>query len=152
MVYKCNYFGIKELVSPVVYNTWGEKAWMFFEESVLKDLDLIRETWKSEIIINNWGVGGQLKQCGLRSNMDEICKLKSLKKELYLSGHTMGKAFDLHDKLGRNLRLYDHVLKLLKQGKLTSFKRLEDWNKTYTSGGWVHVDSFQRINSSDYVF
>ena len=145
-MYKCSYFTIKELVSLVVYNKWGEKAWMFFEENILKDLDLIRETWKSPIIINSWATGGSLKQCGLRSNMDDIVKVQTSKKQLYLSGHTMGKAFDLHDKLGRNLKLYDHVLKLLKQGKLSAFKRIEDWNKTYTQGGWVHVDSFQPIN------
>ena len=64
----------------------------------------------------------------------------------------MGKAFDLHDKLGRNLKLYDHVLKLLKQNSLKSFQRLEDWNNTYTFGGWVHIDSFQRINYYNFTF
>lgn len=142
-MYKCVNFGIKELVSPVVYNTWGEKAWMFFDENLLKELDLIRESWGSPIIINNWAKGGNLRQCGLRSNMDDICRQKNAAKQLYLSAHCMGKGFDLHDKLGRNIKLYDFVLKLLKQKKLQCFKRLEDWNKTYTSGGWVHVDSFQ---------
>lgn len=42
-MYKCKYFTIKELVSPVVYKTWGEKAWMFFDEDVLKQLDAIIE-------------------------------------------------------------------------------------------------------------
>lgn len=151
MVYKCHYFDIKELVSPIVYNQWKEQSWMFFEEAVLKDLDLIRETWGSPIIINNWSSGGGLKQCGLRSNLDQIPMDKTKSRLLYLSGHTMGKAFDLHDKLGRNLKLYDHVLKLLKQGKLQAFQRIEDWNKTYTSGGWVHVDSLQRLNNY-YIF
>lgn len=139
MVYKCHYFGIKELVSPVVYNVWGEKSWMFFDEAVLKDLDLIRETWQSPIIINDWGIG--LKQCGLRSNMDEICKLKSLKKELYLSFHTMGRAIDLHDALGRNQKLWQHCYILLKNNKFKSLKRIEKWESTKTSGGWVHLDS-----------
>ena len=147
MTYKCAYFGIKELVSPVVYEQWKEQAWMFFEESVLSDLDFIRESWGSPIIINNWSTGGELKQCGLRSNLDDIPRNRTKINQLYLSGHTMGKAFDLHDKFGRNLKLYDHVLRLLKQGKLKSFQRIEDWNKTYTSGGWIHVDSFQPINS-----
>lgn len=151
-MYKCSYFGIKELVSPVTYNKWQEKSWMFFEENILRDLDLIRETWGSPIIINNWGTGGQLRQCGLRSNMDDLVRAKTAKKELYLSAHTMGKAFDLHDKLGRNLKLYDHVLKLLKQGKLSTFKRLEDRNNTYTQGGWVHVDSFQPLEQNLIVF
>lgn len=151
-MYKCSHFGIKELVSPVVYNKWGEKAWMFFDEIVLKDLDYIRESWESPIIINNWNTGGQLRQCGLRSNMDDIVRAKNAVKQLYLSAHTMGKAFDLHDKLGRNIKLYDHVLKLLKQNKLSAFKRLEDWCNTYSGGGWVHVDTFQRPDTNTIVF
>lgn len=143
MIYKCNYFGIKELVSPVVYNQWNNKAFMFFDEEVLKDLDYIRESWGSPIIINNWATGGSLRQCGLRSNLDDIVKQKNASKQLYLSAHCMGKGFDLHDKLGRNLKLYDHVLRLLKQGKLKAFKRLENWEQTYTGGGWVHIDCFQ---------
>ena len=147
-MYKCVYFNIRELVSPIVYDKWKEQAWMFFNEEILKELDYIRESYNSPIIINNWSSGSQLKQCGLRSNLDQIPKDNTNAGKLYLSAHTMGCAFDLHDKLGRNLKLYDHVLKLLKQGKLKTFKRLEDWNKTYTQGGWVHVDAFQRINNN----
>ena len=73
-MYKCEHFGIKELVSPIVFDKWGEQAWMFFETNTLKDLDLIRETYGHPIIINNWSNG--LKQCGLRSNMDEMVKNK----------------------------------------------------------------------------
>lgn len=142
-MYKCHFFSIKELVSPIVYNQWKEQAWMFFDENLLKELDFIRENWGSPIIINNWASGGSLKQCGLRSNLDQIPMDKTKERLLYLSAHCMGRAVDLHDGLGRNLKLYDFVLKLLKQKKLQYFKRLEDWNKTYTGGGWVHIDNFQ---------
>ena len=151
-MYKCVHFTIQELVSPTVYKVWGDKAWMFFNPAVLKDLDIIRDSWQSPIIINNWSSGGSLKQCGLRSNLDQIPKDKTKSNQLYLSAHTMGGAFDLHDKLGRNLRLYDHVLKLIKQGSLEAFQRVEDWNKTYTQGGWVHVDNFQRLTQNQFVF
>ena len=108
-MYKCQYFGIKELVSPVVYDKWKEQAWMFFDENVLQDLDKIRETYGSPIIINNWANG--LKQCGLRSNMDEMVKSK---KTLYLSAHTMGKGFDLHCAYGHNNKLWQHCYNLIK--------------------------------------
>lgn len=147
-MYKCVHFGLKELVSPVVYNQWGDKAWMFFDEAVLKELDFIREEWKSPIIINNWYNGGSLKQCGLRSNLDQIPNDKTKSNQLYLSAHTMGKGFDLHDKLGRNLKLYDFVLRLIKQNKLNTFKRIEDWNKTHTQGGWIHIDTFQPLSQT----
>ena len=145
-MYKCTYFGIKELVSPVVYQKFGESAWMFFEEAVLKDLDTIRETWGNSIIINDWSWGGSLKQCGLRSNLDQLVKDKTRREQLYISAHICGKAFDLHDKLGRNSKLYEHIYSLIATGKLTTFKRLENYKNT---SGWVHVDSYQ---SNSIVF
>lgn len=137
-MYKCQYFGIKELVSPIVYDKWKEQAWMFFDENVLQDLDTIRETYGSPIIINNWATG--LKQCGLRSNMDEMVKSK---KTLYLSAHTMGKGFDLHCFYGHNNKLWQHCYNLILCGKLKAFKRLENIKDT---NGWVHLDCFQSNN------
>lgn len=137
-MYKCSYFGIKELVSPTVYNKWGERAWMFFDEDILKELDFIRETYKSPIIINSWN--NNLKQCGLRSNLDEITKEKTKSNVLYLSAHTMGKAFDLHCHYGHNEKLWQHLYDLIRLRRLKKFKRLE--NKTQTPT-WVHTDTFQ---------
>ena len=137
LMYKCEYFSIKELVSPVVYNKWGEQSWMFFDEEILQELDYIRSQLGAPIIINNWHKGGTLKQCGLRSNMDDLVKSK---KTLYLSAHCMGKGFDLHNGFGNHQKLYDLIYNLIKTGKLKHFKRLENFNNTKT---WVHVDAFQ---------
>lgn len=136
-MYTCQYFTIKELVSPIVYKVWGEKAWMFFDEDVLKELDYIRETFGAPIVINNWATGGTLEQCGLRSNKD---KLVMNKKTLYLSAHCLAKGFDLHSGYGNHRKLYDHIYDLIKSGKLKKFKRLENFNSTFT---WVHADCFQ---------
>ena len=138
MTYRCIHFSIKELVSPIVYNKWKEQAWMLFDKNVLQDLDTIRETYGSPIIINNWATG--LKQCGLRSNMDEMVKSK---KTLYLSAHTMGKGFDLHCAYGHNNKLWQHCYNLIKSKKLKAFKRLEDIKNT---NGWIHTDAFQSDN------
>lgn len=136
-MYKCKYFTIKELVSPIVYNKWGEKAWMFFDEETLKELDFVRELFGLAIVINNWAKGGNLKQCGLRSNMDDLVKNK---KNLYLSSHCMGKGFDLHAGNGNHRKLFDLLFELIKTGQLKKFKRLENFNNTLA---WVHVDTFQ---------
>lgn len=136
-MYKCKYFGIKELVSKIVYDKFGEGAWMFFDPDTLSDLDTIREANGGSIIINNWYNGGTLSQCGLRSNMDPLVKEK---KTLYVSSHMMGKGFDLHDGLGRNSRLFGIVENLIKQKKLKKFRRLENLKSTPT---WVHVDAYQ---------
>ena len=145
-MFKIQYFDIKELVSPVVYKQWGEQAWMFFDPAILQDLLTIRETWNSPIIINNWSNGGNLRQCGLRSNLDDLVLEKSRKDKLYLSFHTMGKAFDLHDKLGRNQKLWEHCNQLIINKRLKTFSRLEDYKKTNV---WVHIDS---ANSDTRIF
>lgn len=136
-MYKCTYYTIKELISPIVYNQWSDRAWMFFDEDVLRDLDTIRETYGSGIIINNWATGGNLKQCGLRSNMDELVKSK---KTLYLSAHCFAKGFDLHCAKGNNQKLWQHVYNLILNKKLKKFKRLENIKVTPT---WTHADCFQ---------
>lgn len=145
-MYKCIHFNIKELVSPQVYNKFGEEAWMFFDEDVLKDLDTIREANGASIIINN---GKDLTQCGLRENTCKIVKDHTIENKIYLSGHTMGKAFDLHDSLGRNTRLHNLVCLLIKQKALKAFKRVENREKTPT---WVHTDSFQTKDNKLVIF
>jgi hypothetical protein len=142
-MYKCKYFGIKELVSPIVYNKWGEQAWMFFKESTLKGLDLFREAYNSPIIINNWASGGSLKQCGLRSNLDDIVLEKTRKNGLYLSAHCLAKGFDLHCKYGHNSKLWSSCLNLIKSKKAGDFMRIEAIEIT---PGWVHVDELQADN------
>ena len=136
-MYKCKYFKIQELISPIVYNKWGDMAWMFFNPEVLKDLDTIRETYGSPIVINNWSVGGNLRQCGLRSNMDEMVKAK---KTLYLSAHCLACGFDLHASNGNNKALWQHCSHLIINKKLKMFKRLENLKDTPT---WTHCDAFQ---------
>ena len=136
-MYKCKHFKIQELVSPIVYSQWGDKAWMFFDEDFLKDLDTIREHWGRAIIVNNWAKGGNLKQCGLRSNLDDLVKNK---KTLYLSAHCMGKAVDMHDTKGSNRALFNLVYNLIEQKRLKKIKRLENLVNTPT---WVHADQFQ---------
>lgn len=145
-MYRNQYFGIKELVSPIVYDKWGQNSWMFFNEEILRELDLIRETYYSPIIINNWASGGNLKQCGLRSNLDEIVKSKTNKNQLYLSAHTMACGFDLHCKYGHNDKLFNHVYNLIKNKKLKQFKRLENFENTKT---WAHIDAF---NGNSIIF
>lgn len=143
-MYKCVHFTIKELVSPIVYNTWKEKAWMFFDSDCLEDLDTIRETYGSPIIINNWGMG--LKQCGLRSNLDEMVKQKTNKGQLYLSSHTRGCAFDLHCYYGHNSKLWQHCYSLIKANKLKAINRIENQQAAPT---WVHID---KMNDSTMIF
>lgn len=151
MTYKCKHFGIKELVSKTVYNfyqsRYGEAfIWSFFDEDILKDLDTIREEWGKSIIINNWAFGGSLSQCGLRANVDPMVKGKT---SPYLSGHCLAKGFDLHDQAGDNKGLYNLVCRLIKEGKLKKFKRVENFVSTPT---WVHTDALQTPDGKLQIF
>lgn len=148
-MYNCKYFGIKELVSPIVYEKWGGQAWMFFDPLILMDADIIRETWGRAIIINNWASGGTLKQCGLRSNLDQIVKDKTKANSLYLSGHVLGCAFDFHDSLGDNSKLHSHIHNLGAHKKLKRIKRLESFSKTPT---WVHGDGLGTYTDNVEIF
>ena len=145
-MYKCHFFNIKELVSDIVYNRFAENAWMFFNSNFLKDLDKIRSYYSKPIIINNWATGGQFKQCGLRSNLDDIVKNKTKEKKIYCSAHCMGKAVDMHCE--DNKKLWELCHDLIEGKRLLCMTRLESLKST--KGGWVHIDCFQTdINGCD---
>lgn len=138
-MYKCKYFKLQELVSPIVFNHYGDFAWSFFDANILRDLDKIRKQFGKSITINTWLYGGNTTQCGFRSNMDKLVKDK---KTLYCSAHCMGKAFDLHS--SDNINLFDLIYKMINCGELSTLKRLE--SRQSTKDGWVHIDGFQSDN------
>ena len=112
---KCKHFMIREIISPKVYEKFGDSAWRFFREDVLKDLDTIRDEWGSGLIINDWAFGGQYKESGLRSNVDSIVAQKTYP---YLSGHVLGMGFDIKPK-NENIKsghaLFQRVLRPVTQ-------------------------------------
>jgi len=145
MIYKCKYFKIKELVSPLVYRKFGDFAWKFFDEDVLSDLDTIREYHAARIVINDWAWGGSLKQCGLRCNKDDLV---ASKKDVYCSAHIMGKGFDLHSD---NIpKLYNDVEFLIKNKRLKKIRRIE--SQQTTKNAWCHVDTFQANTIPEIFF
>lgn len=90
------YFGIKELVCPHVYEIWGENAWQFLDERMLKNLEWIRERIGKPIIVNNWATGGQYSQRGLRCTRCILVIEKVDLRKVYLSAHIQGKAVDFN--------------------------------------------------------
>lgn len=71
------YFDIEELVCKHVFKKHGEYAWEFFDERLLETLLTIREKIGMPIYVNNWQVGGNLTQRGLRCNMCQLVREKS---------------------------------------------------------------------------
>lgn len=55
--YRPKHFGIHELVSKDVYEKHGERAWQFFDERLLRNMDWIRDNLGA-VYVNNWKWGG----------------------------------------------------------------------------------------------
>lgn len=90
------YFGIKELVCPHVYEIWGESAWQFLDDRMLENLLFIREGIGKPIVVNNWAKGGEYSQRGLRCNTCILVIEKTDLRKVYLSEHIFGQAVDFH--------------------------------------------------------
>lgn len=89
------YFDIRELVCPHTYNAFGEKSWQFFDRDLLETLLVLRENvFGTSMLINNYHMKGTLSQRGLRCNICNIPKEKTLKNLIYLSAHPNGAGFD----------------------------------------------------------
>lgn len=82
------FFDIEELVCDHTFQKWGEKAWQFLDTDYLHCLLIIRR----DILKKPMWCNGRFKhQRGLRCNR---CDMVKSKKEVYLSGHVLGKAGD----------------------------------------------------------
>lgn len=131
-------FDIRELVCPHCYAKFGESSWQFLSTELLYTLYQLRyEIFQQPIIINNWHVGGEYDERGLRCNM---CSLVKSKKSIYLSAHILGKAFDfnvgkltskeMNQVIRYNSHRFEYPIRLEKN-----------------TNGWCHVDVYQPIDS-----
>lgn len=84
-MYKCKYFGIKELVSKKVFEDRGDKAWALLDERALKTIDALRDRFGSTTV-NDWPWGGANQYRGFREG---DCSVGA-----QYSQHKFGRAFD----------------------------------------------------------
>ena len=89
-----DYFDIRELVCPHVYNKFGEYAWNFFDPRLLDTLLVIREKIGKPIYVNNWDMGGNFSQRGFRCNICPLVKEKTALEKLYITAHNQGMGVD----------------------------------------------------------
>lgn len=144
-LYYPEYFTLQELVSPIIYKTYGSFAWNFFNPDMLEDLDTLRKLWKRPLIINNWHKGGSYKESGLRCNIDSIVKSKT---KPYMSGHVLGRAFDI--KSLRVTRCEDLYLMIIDEYRnFKTISRIEDIKNAPT---WCHVDNLIERKEFIHIF
>lgn len=139
------YFKIQEFVDKTTYDKWGENAWMFFDEKILRTiLVLRRDILKVPLVCNDWSFGGNNQQRGLRTNLSPLVKEKTDKGQLYLSAHLRGQAVDfVSSKMtAANMR----KLILDNQDKLPYPIRMEDGTS------WLHVDSMAMLNQRVKIY
>ena len=89
-----DYFNIKELVCEHVYRQFKEQSWQFLDPKLLETIFCIRKNLNKPMIINTWSSGGKFSQRGLRCNICDLVKSKTLSNRLYLSAHMQGTAVD----------------------------------------------------------
>lgn len=143
-MYKCKYFKLEELVSPRVYDKYGEMAWQFLDERLLKTIDDLREFFNKPITVNDWLWGGKFTQRCYRSNLDELVKSKTLKDKLYCSQHSMGRAIDFHIKGISAQSIRNKIILNKEKFKYITF--MED------KVNWVHIDIRNSPYKGIYLF
>lgn len=143
-----NFFKVQEVVSKKVYSKYGKKAWMFIDNNALLMLLELRKHFNRPIMINNWHYGGILNERGLRTNVDPILYKKTKEQKMYISGHVLGKAFDITVKGLTSEEVVKEIIK--NKDKFKFITRIENPKSTPT---WVHFDLIgTRINNEIYIF
>lgn len=91
------FFDLEELVCRHTFEAFGQRGWQFLDTEYLHCLLVIRrDILKSSMFCNNWSYTGgrQFTQRGLRCNLCELVKAKTLAGRIYLSSHVNGAAGD----------------------------------------------------------
>lgn len=140
-MYTCKYFKIGELVSPATLRHYGEfVCWQFFDSRMLEVLDRLREDLGKPIMVNY----GRFTQRGFRSNLDSLCRIKTIQGKLYNSQHSMGRAvdFDVQGMSAQEVRkyIYDN------QDRYPEITYMEDLVN------WVHIDCRQSNSTGLLLF
>ena len=132
-MYEPIYFDLKELVCKQVYDHYGKVAWSFFDEKLLRTMDIIRQKTGKAIYVNNWDAGGQFDERGLRCLKCSLNANAFLEGRMYMSPHTRGCAcdFDILGMLAEESRQW-----IIKNQVLLPYPiRLE------AGVNWVHLDT-----------
>jgi hypothetical protein len=89
------FFRIEELVCPHVFKKFGAGSWMFLDTNYLHALLVIRrDVLQVPLISNTYHATGDFTQRGLRCNICQLVRDKTLAGQVYITAHLHGKAGD----------------------------------------------------------
>jgi hypothetical protein len=130
--YECEFFDIRELVSPKVYEQKGSKCWRFFNPVALQGLDKLRNEFGA-LTINNWHTGGNRDGSGFHFAGEE--------KRSEFSGHRQWGSFDIipHKCTAREMRVHLLGHEPEQNGVLPSIKGFEEITELEIGITWFHV-------------
>lgn len=143
-IYRPEHFSLDELVCQHVYQKFGDIAWQFFDERLLKILDLIRNSLKLPIFVNNWLIHGNYDERGFRCIQCSLVQKTITENRVYVSPHMTGQGvdFDVEGMTSAEVRLW-----IIKNDRILPCPiRLEG------NVNWVHLDTRDAERGSVYVF
>lgn len=129
------YFDTQELVCKHVYDKFGDDALKFFDQRLLETLYVIRTNIDLPIYVNNWAIGGNLSQRGIRCTVCSLVREKVDLRKVYMSTHMQGNGidFDVKGMTANEVRQW-----IVKNQILLPYPvRLEDDESAPT---WCHLD------------
>ena len=124
------HFDIREFVGPETFEKWGSKSIDLFDPKLIDIAEFLRTDIGKPVTINNWHIGGQYHESGLRS--------PETKTGAKLSAHKIGKAIDPKVKDYDGERWYAYVKSNAKKLYELGLRRIED-RKIATT--WCHMDT-----------
>lgn len=86
------YFALPELADARTIKERGELVWAMFDQNALEVLLWLREGLGIPLVINT----KDRQQRGLRTNVCDMVKEKTLADILYIGAHNLGKGFDVN--------------------------------------------------------
>lgn len=120
------HFNLRELVTPEIWATRGERCADLLDPRALRVLDDLRDKF-GPVTVNNWHSGGTYKESGLRDPFTSTGAM--------WSQHKFGRAFDCKFKGATPREVFDHLT--AHAADWPEITVLEDVDKTPT---WLHFD------------
>ncbi len=128
-------FTLAEFVHPEILDRWGAKSLWFIDPKIFTIAQAFRDRFNRPVTINDWIIGGEYINSGLRQFN---CKIGTT-----LSQHKFGRAIDIKIKGIDPLEVQHDIRNFAYYYQMAGLTAIEDSTPT-----WTHADCRQ-TNSSE---